>query len=96
MSKESVAAATTTTAEPFEPTPDDEALFAELRALRTKLAREQEVPPYFIFSNATLEALCRQRPTTPEALLEVPGVGAKKAERYGEAFLEKIVERAAG
>lgn len=88
--------ATTTTAEPFEPTPDDEALFAELRALRTKLAREQEVPPYFIFSNATLEALCRQRPTTPEALLEVPGVGAKKAERYGEAFLEKIVEHAAG
>ena len=77
-------------AEPFEPTPDDEALMAELRALRSDIARDQQVPPYFIFSNATLEALCRQRPTTKEELLGVPGVGAKKAERYGEAFLGKI------
>ena len=80
-----------TATDTFEPSPDDEALFAELRALRGELAREQQVPPYFIFSNATLEALCRARPTTPEELLEIPGVGAKKAERYGEAFLEKIV-----
>ena len=82
--------------EAFDPSPDDEALFSELRALRADLAREQQVPPYFIFSNATLEALCRQRPTTPEALLEVPGVGAKKAERYGEAFLERIAAHQAG
>ena len=74
----------------YEPTPDDEALFSELRELRGDLAREQQVPPYFIFSNATLQALCRTRPTTPEELLGVSGVGAKKAERYGEAFLAKI------
>ena len=86
------AASDATAAEAFEPSPDDEALFAELRGLRGELAREQQVPPYFIFTNATLEALCRARPTTPEELLDVPGVGAKKAERYGEAFLARIRE----
>ena len=81
-------------AETFEPSPDDEALFAELRELRSELAREQQVPPYFIFSNATLQALCRIRPATAEELLDVPGVGAKKAERYGETFLAKIAAHA--
>ena len=76
----------------YDPSPDDEALFSELRSLRAKLASEQEVPAYFIFSNATLQELCRVRPTTPEALLEVSGIGAKKAETYGEAFLAAITQ----
>ena len=78
----------------YEPTPDDAALFSELRDLRAQLAREQQVPPYLIFTNATLQALCQRRPTTPEELLEVPGVGTKKAERYGDAFLAKIAAHA--
>ena len=78
----------------YEPTPDDTALFSELRGLRAQLAREQQVPPYLIFTNATLQALCQKRPQTSKELLEVPGVGAKKAERYGEAFLAKIAAHA--
>ena len=78
----------------YEPTPDDEALFCELRELRTSLAREQQVPPYFIFSNATLQDVCRRRPANNEELLEVAGVGAKKAERYGELILAKIAAHA--
>lgn len=70
--------------------PEQAELFEALRSLRTRLAREQQVPPYLIFNNATLEDMCRKRPTTPNELLEVSGVGAKKAERYGEAFLEVI------
>ena len=71
-------------------TPEQAELFERLRTLRTELAREQQVPPYLIFNNATLEDMCRKRPATREELLEVSGVGAKKAERYGEAFLQLI------
>lgn len=73
-------------------TPEQAELFEALRSLRTRLAREQQVPPYLIFNNATLEDMCRKRPMTPDELLEVSGVGAKKAERYGEAFLEVIAD----
>lgn len=73
-------------------TPEQAELFERLRALRTELAREQQVPPYLIFNNATLEDMCRKRPATREELLEVSGVGAKKAERYGEAFLQLIAQ----
>ncbi len=72
--------------------PEQAELFEALRSLRTRLAREQQVPPYLIFNNATLEDMCRKRPTTPDELLEVSGVGTKKAERYGEAFLEVIAD----
>lgn len=73
-------------------TPEQAELFEALHSLRTRLAREQQVPPYLIFNNATLEDMCRKRPTTPDELLEVSGVGTKKAERYGEAFLEVIAD----
>ena len=82
----------TSAAELADLTPEQAELFEALRSLRTRLAREQQVPPYLIFNNATLEDMCRKRPTTPDELLEVSGVGAKKAERYGEAFLEVIAD----
>lgn len=82
----------TSAAEPPDLTPEQAELFEALRSLRTRLAREQQVPPYLIFNNATLEDMCRKRPTTPDELLEVSGVGTKKAERYGEAFLEVIAD----
>ncbi len=78
------------TAERADLTPEQAQLFSALRTLRTGLAREQQIPPYLIFNNATLEDMCRKRPRSTEELLEVSGVGAKKAERYGEAFLEAI------
>ena len=65
----------------------DEALFQRLRALRKRLADEQGVPAYVVFSDATLAAMAALRPTTPEGLLRVSGVGPVKLARYGEAFL---------
>lgn len=82
----------TSAAELPDLTPEQAELFEALRSLRTRLAREQQIPPYLIFNNATLEDMCRKRPTTPDELLEVSGVGAKKAERYGEAFLKVVAD----
>ncbi|QSV44486.1 DNA helicase RecQ [Geobacter benzoatilyticus] len=68
----------------------DEGLFQELRALRKRLADEQHVPPYVIFSDATLVEMASLRPATMDDLLRVNGVGQQKLERYGAAFLEVI------
>ena len=77
-------------------TPEQAELFERLRELRLSIAREQQVPPYLIFNNATLEDMCRKRPASAEDLLEVSGVGEKKAERYGQAFLDAIAQEAWG
>ena len=69
-------------------------LYGRLANLRSQLAHEQGVPAYFIFSNATLVDMCAKRPRTTGELLDVSGVGAKKAERYGEAFLAEIGRQA--
>ena len=70
--------------------PEDQALYEKLRALRLKLARRENVPVYVIFSNATLQDMARKKPATLEQFLEVSGVGNRKAEHYGEAFLQAI------
>ncbi|WP_287028314.1 DNA helicase RecQ [Pseudomonas sp. UBA6310] len=61
-----------------------------LRALRRKLAEEHGVPPYVIFPDATLLEMLRSMPTTLSAMGRVSGVGARKLERYGEAFLDVL------
>ncbi|MCI8406527.1 MAG: DNA helicase RecQ [Oscillospiraceae bacterium] len=63
-----------------------------LRKLRTRLASEGNVPAYIVFSNATLEEMAAKQPRTMQELMEVSGVGAVKARRYGEAFLSAISE----
>jgi ATP-dependent DNA helicase RecQ len=68
----------------------DEALFERLRALRKRLADEQRVPAYVVFSDATLAEMAARKPRTLAELLEVGGVGQTKLERYGDAFLEVI------
>ena len=70
--------------------PADDSLFERLRELRGKLAREQNVPAYVIFHDATLRAIASERPYTLAQLGEVQGVGARKLERYGEAVLELV------
>lgn len=65
-------------------------LFEALRELRRTLAAEEHVPPFVIFSDATLEAMARERPETMEAMGAVHGVGAFKLQKYGERFLEII------
>jgi ATP-dependent DNA helicase RecQ len=65
-------------------------LFEELRALRTRLASQRGVPPYIIFSDATLRALARHRPVSAVTLQQVPGIGAKKLQELGNTVLEEI------
>jgi ATP-dependent DNA helicase RecQ len=75
--------------------PVGDPLFEALRALRRELAAEAQVPPYVIFHDATLREMAATRPATPSELGEIPGVGARKLEAYGEAFLTAI-RRAGG
>lgn len=70
--------------------PMDAELFERLRALRKRIATEATVPPYVVFSDAALRAMCLARPKTEEQFLEVQGVGKVKLERYGEEFLREI------
>jgi ATP-dependent DNA helicase RecQ len=70
--------------------PGDEALWQKLRALRLDIAREQAVPPYVIFHDATLLAMVRERPRDHDAMAAIPGVGASKLKRYGDRFLEAL------
>lgn len=69
---------------------DDAELFDRLRTLRRDLAAEREVPPYIICNDATLRGMCRHRPASREELLEVSGIGEKKADAFGEPFLAEI------
>ena len=66
------------------------ALFGRLQQLRTELARRSHVPVYVIFSNATLEELAARQPETMAQLLQIKGIGAQKAAKYGPAILETI------
>ncbi len=66
------------------------ALFEELRRLRRELANEQNVPPFVVFSDATLYDMCRKLPVAENSLLAVSGVGKIKLEKYGRQFLDLI------
>jgi ATP-dependent DNA helicase RecQ len=70
----------------------DQPVFEALRQLRADLAREQSVPAYVIFHDATLRAIAERRPATLEALGQVSGVGAAKLDRYGEQVLAALRE----
>ncbi|MEO6152415.1 MAG: DNA helicase RecQ [Croceibacterium sp.] len=70
--------------------PTDDPLFEALRALRRELAREAGLPPYVIFHDATLREMAAARPATLAILGTIPGVGARKLEAYGSAFLTVI------
>ena len=72
----------------------DRTLFERLRAVRLAAARERGVPPYVIFHDATLREMARLRPTSLAALLEVKGVGARKADDLGNLFLSAIRDHA--
>ncbi|MFC5411737.1 DNA helicase RecQ [Larkinella bovis] len=65
-------------------------LFERLRVLRKQLADEQNVPPYVVFTDSTLEEMTRLRPTTPEAFRNVSGVGDRKLQLFGKRFMEEI------
>ena len=68
----------------------DRDLFEALRAWRAGVAKEQGVPAYIVFGDATLRALAEQRPASIAALDGITGIGAKKREAYGEGVLAVI------
>ncbi len=70
--------------------PDAEARFDTLRNWRSSTAREQNVPAYVIFHDATLRSIAQHHPHTLTALAAISGVGAGKLERYGEAVLDVL------
>ena len=70
--------------------PADNPLFEALRTCRRDLAKEAGVPPYVIFHDSVLREMAAQRPTSRSALMHLSGIGARKLEAYGDAFLEVI------
>ena len=68
----------------------DSKLLADLKALRKRLAEEEKVPAFVIFSNATLEDMAKKQPKTMDEFLTVSGIGRVKAQRYGTAFLKEL------
>ena len=68
----------------------DAKLFEMLKALRKKLAKEKELPPYVIFQDPSLEEMATIYPTTKDELASVNGVGMGKVNKFGKEFLELI------
>ncbi len=81
-------------AAPDELDPANAELFESLRAWRKQKAKEADVPAYVIFNDATLVALATARPSTRAQLLRVSGLGAVKAQRFGEDVLRIVAESA--
>src|SRR5207245_10841308 len=72
------------------PLPADAGLFERLRALRKQLADAEGVPAYIVFSDAVLRQMAARHPASRTELLDIPGVGPVKLDRYGAAFLEVL------
>ncbi len=75
---------------PPMPLDPDLSLFDRLRALRKEIARERGVPPYVVFSDATLLEMASSKPQNSEQMLAISGVGPTKLEHYGERFLKAL------
>jgi ATP-dependent DNA helicase RecQ len=70
--------------------PVDDPLFEALRELRRELAKDAGVPPYVVFHDSTLREMAAARPASLGDLGSIGGIGARKLEAYGEAFLDVI------
>ncbi|QUH21288.1 DNA helicase RecQ [Alkaliphilus sp. B6464] len=68
----------------------DANLFTELKELRYSIAKERNIPPFMIFHDSTLKGMAAHLPKDKEELLTISGVGLKKYESYGEAFISVI------
>ena len=67
-------------------------VFEALRTWRSSVAKEKKIPPYMVFSDATLVAIVQARPSSTAQLSAVSGVGAKKLDEYGDAVLEVLAQ----
>lgn len=70
--------------------PINDELLKKLKLLRLKIASESKVPAYVVFTDATLRDMCKKLPKSKEELLSVSGIGQKKCDSYGQAFLDEI------
>ena len=70
---------------------EDQELFAELKALRLSIAKENNIPPYVVFHDKTLIDMAKNRPSNLEDMSLVPGVGQSKLKKYGQIFLNAII-----
>ncbi len=70
----------------------DPELFEALRELRKRLAEQDRVPPFVVFSDATLAEMASRRPRDDQSFLAINGVGQRKLERYGEDFLALLMD----
>ena len=68
----------------------DGALYEQLRMLRLQIAREEDIPPFLVFSDRTLQEMARQRPTNERELARLAGVNRQQREHYGRRFLARI------
>ena len=69
----------------------DNELFEILRRLRHEISVGEKVPPYMVFGDSTLKELSSRMPVDKEQMLEVSGVGERKYDKYGQQFIEKIM-----
>ena len=68
---------------------ENQDLFEILRILRKKIAAEENVPPFIIFSDSTLKEMSRYFPSDEASMLQIKGVGQSKFSKYGQAFIDK-------
>jgi ATP-dependent DNA helicase RecQ len=68
----------------------DQALFTMLKDLRKKISKKENLPPFVIFQDPSLEDMSIQYPVTMDELTQITGVGVGKAHKYGKPFLEFI------
>ena len=71
---------------------EENELFTILRELRMDISREEKIPPYVVFGDATLRELSNRMPVTNEQFLDISGVGNSKLNKYGDKFMGKIKE----
>lgn len=71
-------------------------LFLQLRQLRKSIATEENLPPYAVFNDATLQEMALQRPSSEQALLAISGIGQRKLARFGQRFLHLIATQSPG
>ena len=69
----------------------DNSLFERLRKLRLKLSKEEGIPAYLIFNDATLKEMEKARPMTDEDFMQINGVGRQKMQNYGYRFIKEII-----
>ena len=71
---------------------NDTQLFNKLKQLRLEFAKAENMPPYIIFHDKTLTEMVIKKPSTMEDMKDITGVGERKLQKYGEAFLKAINE----